>query len=116
MDKGKSIVSTGRTRSLKDLFFVAVLVGLAGIQVTAQETRAGEAPANGDVAKGTWRVRVNKEAPFFLTVRANEAPLTQIAAELSRQLKAPIVLSRVMQKQPVTLDFQDTPLESALQM
>jgi hypothetical protein len=74
---------------LKALFFVAVLVGLAAIQIAAQETRAGEAPATGDVAKGTWRVRVKRESTFFLTVRANEAPLTQIAAELSRLLKAP---------------------------
>jgi len=67
------------------------------------------------VAAGAWRVRVKQEGTFFLTVRAHEAPLNQIAAELSRQLKTPVVLSRVMQKQLVTLDFQDVPLESALQ-
>ena len=115
MVKGKSTVSSGLTRSLKDLFFVAVLVGLAAIQVAAQETRAGEAPATGDVARGTWRVRVKRESTFFLTVRANEAPLSPIAAELSRQLKVPVILSRVMQKQLVTLDFQNLALESALQ-
>jgi hypothetical protein len=116
MDKVKRTVSSGRARSLKGLFFVAVLVGLAAIQVAAQETRAGEAPATGDVARGTWRVRAKQEGTFFLTVRANEAPLTQIAAELSRRLKAPVILSRVMQKQLVTLDFRDVPLESALQI
>lgn len=116
MDKSKSTVSTGRMRSLKNLFFVAVLIGLAAVQITAQEARAGEAPATGDVAKGTWRVRVKQERTFFLTVRAHEAPLNQIAAELSRQVKTPVILSRVMQKQLVTLDFQDMPLESALQI
>ena len=106
-----------RTRGLKGLFVVAVLVGLAAIQVvTAQETRAGEAPATGDVASGAWRVRVKQEGIFFLTVRARAAPLNQMAAELSRQLKAPVILSHVMQKQLVTLDFQDLPLESALQI
>ena len=116
MDKSKSTASSERTRSVKDVMFVAVLVALAAIQVTAQETRAGEAPATGDVAMGTWRVRVKHESTFFLTARANEAPLSQIAAEFSRQLKAPVILSRVMQKQLVTLDFQDVPLESALQI
>jgi hypothetical protein len=67
------------------------------------------------VATGTWRVRVKQEGAFFLTVRAREASLSQIAAELSRQIKAPVILSRVMQKQLVTLDFQDLPLETALQ-
>ena len=109
-------MSSGRTRRLKGLGLVAFLVGLAAIQVTAQETRAGEAPATGDVARGTWRVRVDQENTFFLTVRANEAPLSQIATELSRQIKAPVILSRVMQKQLVTLDFQNVPLESALQI
>jgi hypothetical protein len=99
---------------LKHLFFVGVLIGLIAIQVTAQGARAGEAPATGDIATGTWRVRVKQERTFFLTVRAHEAPLSQIAAELSRQVKAPVILSRVMQKQLVTLDFQDMPLESAL--
>lgn len=119
MDKGKSTMFSGRVRSLKGLLFVAVLIGLAAIQTTAQDkslkARAGEAPATGDVAKGTWRVRVRLERTWFLTVRANEAPLNEIAAELSRQLKTPVILSRVMQKQLVTLDFEDLPLESALQ-
>src|SRR6185312_6981470 len=104
-----------RMRSLKDLFLVLVLIALAAVQATAQEKRLGEAPAKGDVAIGTWRVRVRQERTFFLTVRAREAPLNQIAAELSRQLKSPVILSRVMQKQLVSLDFEDLPLESALQ-
>ena len=103
-------------RSLKDLFLVLVLIALAAVQATAQEKRLGEAPAKGDVAIGTWRVRVKQEGTFFLTVRANQAPLNQIAAELSLRLKTPVILSRVMQKQLVTLDFQDVPLESALQI
>jgi type II secretory pathway component GspD/PulD (secretin) len=102
-------------RNLKALGFVVVLIGLSAVVATAQQARAGEAPAKGYVAAGAWRVRVKQEGTFFLTVRAHEAPLNQIAAELSRQLKTPFVLSRVMQKQLVTLDFQDVPLESALQ-
>jgi type II secretory pathway component GspD/PulD (secretin) len=48
--------------------------------------------------------------------RAKAAPLTEIAAELSRRLKVPVILSRVMAKQEVTLEFEDLPLEAALQM
>ena len=114
MDKGRN--KGFSSRRLKDLFFVAVLISLVAVQVTAQEARAGKARATGDVAAGTWRVRVKQEGTFFLTVRAHQAPLNQIAAELSQRLKTPVVLSRVMQKQLVTLDFQDVPLESALQM
>ena len=108
-------MSTSRMRSVKDLFFVAVLILLPAVQVSAQQARAGEPRATGNVAAGTWRVRVKQEGTFFLTVRANQAPLNQIAAELSLRLKTPVILSRVMQKQLVTLDLQDMPLESALQ-
>lgn len=116
MDKGKRAVLSGWIRSLKGLWFIAFLIALASIQATAQEARAGEAPAKGDVKAGTWRVRVKQEGTFFLTVRAHEAPLDQIASELSQKLKVPVILSRVMQKQLVTLDFHGLPLESALQM
>jgi type II secretory pathway component GspD/PulD (secretin) len=63
-----------------------------------------------------WKVRVKQNGTYFLTVHAKDAPLSEIAAELSKRLKVPVVLSRVMQKQNITLDFQDLPLESALQM
>lgn len=116
MDQGKRAVSSGWMRISKGLFFIAVLIAFASQQATAQEARAGEAPAKGDVKAGTWRVRVKQEGTFFLTVRAHEAPFDQIASELSQKLKVPVILSRVMQKQLVTLDFRGLPLESALQM
>jgi hypothetical protein len=69
-----------------------------------------------NAATAAFRVRVKRNGAYFVSVRAKGVPLTEIAAELSRRLKAPIVLSRVMAKQKVTLDFQDLPLETALQL
>ena len=82
--------------------------------VTAQQQLP--APATRTAATGNLRVRVKRNGAYFLSVRAKAVPLTQIAAELSRRLKAPVVLSRVMEKQKVTLEFEDLPLETALQM
>lgn len=92
---------------------LAVFVGLvlAPLQIAAQQP-AGN--SKGPVR--TWKVRVKQNGAYFLTVHAKDAPLSQIAADLSKRLKAPVVLSRVMEKQNITLDFQDLPLESALQM
>jgi type II secretory pathway component GspD/PulD (secretin) len=102
-------------RGFKGLSCVALLIGLAAMQsgLAAQQMPA---PATRGVAAGTLRVRVKRNGAYFVTVRAKAVPLTEIAAELSRRLKAPIVLSRVMEKQKLTLEFEDLPLETALQM
>jgi type II secretory pathway component GspD/PulD (secretin) len=92
---------------------LAIFVGLvlAPLQLAAQQPAVNsKSPAR------PWKVRVKQNGNYFLTVHAKDAPLSEIAADLSKRLKAPVVLSRVMQKQNVTLDFQDLPLESALQM
>lgn len=98
--------------TLKGLAGTAVLVALAAIPlcVSAQQQPKKSVPEK------TWRIQIKQEGVYFLSVRANQTPLTEIAGELSRRLKAPIVLSKVMEKQQVTLDFEDFPLEMALQM
>lgn len=90
---------------------------VAGILVATAATGVAFAqqPAANN-SKAAWRVRVKQNGGYFITVRAKEVPLTEIAADLSRRMKAPVVLSRVMEKQKVTVDFKDTPLESALQL
>ena len=61
-----------------------------------------------------WRLRVSKTAPYLVTLNATKARLTDIAADLGRQLGAPVFLSPVMEKQRVTLEFTKYPLESAI--
>ena len=50
-----------------------------------------------------------------LTVRAVNARLISVVAEIQRQLKVPVRLSPLMLRQRVTLDFIDLPLEQGLQ-
>ncbi len=100
-------------RGFEGLVCVAVLLGLTVVPTwgAAQQPAAAR---GADAA--TWRVRVKREGGYFITVRAKAVPLREIAAELARQLEAPVILSRVMAKQEVTLEFDDLPLEAALQM
>jgi type II secretory pathway component GspD/PulD (secretin) len=103
-------------RGLKVLSCAALLIGLAAMQTgVAAQQQLPASPAS-KAAAGSLRVRVKRNGAYFVSVRAKAVPLTEIAAELSRQLKAPVVLSRVMEKQKVTLEFQDLPLETALQL
>jgi type II secretory pathway component GspD/PulD (secretin) len=77
---------------------------------------AQQPPGARGAAAASWRVRVKREGGYFITVRSQGRPLTEIAAEISRRLEAPVILSRAMAKQEVTLEFEDLPLEAALQM
>lgn len=104
-------MSFHRLRGFNWLSCAALLISLAALQPGP----AAQQPAvTSNAAAPAFRVRVKQNGAYFVTVRAKAVPLTEIAAELSRRLKAPIVLSRVMAKQKVTLDFQDLPLETAL--
>jgi len=99
-------------RQLKTLSGAAILLVLFVVPVAVGQ----QPPATRKADSATMRVRVKQNGAYFVTVRAKDVPLTQIAAELSSRLKAPVVLSRVMSKQKVTLDFQDLPLETALRL
>jgi hypothetical protein len=101
-------------RQIKGLVGTAVLFGLVAIPTCI----AAQQPSpNGNVPVRTSRVQLKQQdGIFFLSVHAKEIPLTEITSELSQRLKAPVTLSRVMEKQQVTLDFKDLPLEAALQL
>ena len=96
------------------LWCAAIMIGLAA----NQKVLYGQAqPATPKVVQASWSVLLKENAgAYFLSVHGKDIPLTQVAAELSRQLKAPVILSRVMQKQKVTISFEDLPFETALQM
>jgi len=65
--------------------------------------------------KPAWTVSVRENFGVpFLTVRAKKAPLTEVAAELERVLKVPVVLGTNMKKQQLTADFEDYNLEAAV--
>lgn len=105
-----------KNRRLNRLLLVAALATVVGMFLAPTRLTAQQPAPGPKAATKKWRVRVKENGAYFLTVQAREVPLVEIAADLSRRLKAPVVLSRVMQKQVITLEFADLPLESALQM
>jgi len=72
------------------------------------------APAQKPAAQKTWSVRMSKSTPHTLSVRAKDARLSEITAELSRLLKVPFNLSPLMAKERVTVDFAGLTLDAAL--
>ncbi|HBB96679.1 MAG TPA: hypothetical protein DC054_14940 [Blastocatellia bacterium] len=66
--------------------------------------------------KPPFELRVTVDQIIGISLRAENAKLTDIAADLSKRLKAPVALSPVMQKQRATIDFADVVLEPAMQL
>lgn len=105
----------------RPLLYLAALSVLALAQLStalAQQPAATSNPvkASAPAPDRGLLVRIDSEAPYFITLRAKDLPLTEVAAELSRQLKVPVILSKVMQRQRVSTDFEAVPLETALRM
>jgi hypothetical protein len=63
-----------------------------------------------------WSVKVSKSEPHTFTVKATDARLVEIVAEISKVVHVPITLSPLMQKQRVTLDFGGLNLDATLRM
>src|SRR5256714_9203167 len=66
--------------------------------------------------KPPFVLRVTVDQIIGISLRAENAKLTDIAADLSKKLKVPVALSPVMQKQRATIDFADVVLEPAMQL
>src|SRR5579885_1035607 len=86
--------------------------GQAGAAKPGAETKPTPAVAD---AK-PWSVKMSRATPTTFTVKAKDANLSEITAELSRLTKTPISLSPLMAKQHVTLDFGGLNLEATLRM
>ena len=88
-------------------------------QATRPAEKQAEKPAEGPSEPGQkppFTLRVTVDQIIGISLRAENAKLTDIAADLSKKLKAPVALSPVMQKQRATIDFADVVLEPAMQL
>ena len=63
-----------------------------------------------------YRLRISKEVPATISLKSKDAQLSEIATELERKLKVPVLLSNLMQRQKVTVDFTGLPLEGAARL
>ena len=63
-----------------------------------------------------FTLRVTNDQIIGLSLKAKDVSLKAIASELSKQLKIPILLTPIIEKHMVTVDFADLVLEPAMQM
>jgi hypothetical protein len=86
----------------------------AARQTTPAAPRPATAAAN--AAKPLWSVKVTKKTPIMISLSSKNGLLSEIAAEISKRLKVPVILTTLMQKQRITQEFEALPLEGALRL
>lgn len=79
-------------------------------------TRTGTLASNGKDGKLPWSLKVSRKAPASITLSAKNGRLSEIAAEIGKKLKVPVILTPLMQKQRVTQEIEGLPLEGALRL
>lgn len=102
---------------------VAVLLAAASISVAAQQNEkpspakpATAAKKAADAKPKSWNLVVSKKIPRLISLKAVDAPLKDIAVELSRKIGVPVNLSPLMQKQNITLEFSGLPIDAAVRL
>ncbi|HYG11896.1 MAG TPA: hypothetical protein VD835_18255 [Pyrinomonadaceae bacterium] len=84
---------------------------------TAKQTPAPRpAGASANAAKPLWSVKVTKKELVSISLTSKNGSLSEIAAEIGKRLKVPVILTPLMQKQRITQEFESLPLEGALRL
>jgi len=63
-----------------------------------------------------YRLRIQPGQVIGISLKADEAPLADIAADLSKRLNTRILVGPAMEKQLVTIEFNGLPLDVALKL
>jgi len=82
----------------------------------AKQPAEKQPDSSGPQTKPPFVLKITSDQIIGVSLRAENAKLTDIAADLAKKLKAPVALSPVMQKQRTTIDFADVVLEPAMQL
>jgi hypothetical protein len=83
---------------------------------TAKQKPAATPAAAANAATPLWSLKVTKKTPLSISLSSKNGSLTEIAAEISKRLKVPVILTGLMQKQRITQEFEGLPLEGALRL
>ena len=109
------------------IMIAAVVVGFSQTATPSSaptETQAekADAKANADKpgqpnkeTKPPFTLRVTEDQIIGISLKAQDATVKEIAAELSKRLRIPIALTPIVERHRVTVNFNDLVLEPAMQ-
>lgn len=90
-------------------------------KAAATDKAEKQAPASAEtakskLAKGKFTLKVASGPVRAVDLKANAALVAEIAAKLSKDFDIPVLLSPVMQKARISIEFEGMPLEGAVRM
>jgi hypothetical protein len=100
---------------------LSVLVCLAlSMTAVAQKPEAAPKDSKPADAKATaklpYTIKIKKNPILNISLKADKAKMSEVAQELSKQLKVPVFLGPDRQNELVTIEFSELTLEPALQL
>ncbi len=111
-------ITAWRVRPYLRIMFFALLLGTSGILPVKGSTQGQ--PQNGaptrPAARKKFRLRITKGYITGVSLKADKARMTDIAADLSKRLGTNVILGPNMTKEALTVEFADLPLEPALRL
>ena len=81
-----------------------------------KQTSSGSETGKSKEAKGKFSLKVSNGPFRAIDLKANAALAAEIAARISKEFDVPVLLSPVMQKTRVSIEFEGMPLEAAVRM
>jgi hypothetical protein len=108
---------------LAALVAVAIAMSLQGLlfSVAAQQAKPespapAKTPATTKPAVKRYQLKITEGYVTGVSLKAKNAKMSEIAADLEKQLGAKVILAPSLQKDLVTVEFVDLPFEPAMQL
>jgi type II secretory pathway component GspD/PulD (secretin) len=101
------------------IMFFALLIATSGAFLTVAARPQGQTlpqSAAKPAPKKKFRLRITKGYLTGVSLKADKAKMSEIAADLSKRLGARVILGPTMSKEAITVEFYDLPLEPALRL
>ena len=117
----ESTAASSRSMYLRGVLF-ALLISTSGfflvVDAKAQPQNSPPPPqgASKTSPKKRHRLRITKGEIIGLSLKADKAKMSEIAADLAKRLGVQVILGPNMAKETITVEFYDLPLEAALRL
>ena len=117
----ESTAASSRSMYLRGVLF-ALLISTSGfflvVDAKAQPQNSPTPPqgASKTSPKKRHRLRITKGEIIGLSLKADKAKMSEIAADLAKRLGVQVILGPNMAKETITVEFYDLPLEAALRL
>jgi hypothetical protein len=102
---------------LRVIFFAALLLALSGsaLNVVGQ-AQAEQRPVKKQPARKRHTLQITQSNIIGVSLKADKARMSEIAADLSKRLNARVMLGPSMVAEAITVEFVDLPFEPAMRL